>query len=73
MRFVASLIGVILSILLIVYRDPVKRFTGNIDWAEQHLGAGGTYTLFLIVGVLGFLFSLTAMTGGFGLFFGDAF
>lgn len=79
MQIIGGLIGVILSILLIIYRVPVKHFLGDIGWAEQYLGAGGTYTALLLAGIFGFFLSLMVMTGtldvilgGFGgKFFGS--
>lgn len=63
MQIIGGLIGVILSILLIIYRVPVKHFLGDIDWAEQYLGPGGTYTALLLAGIFGFFISLMVMTG----------
>jgi hypothetical protein len=63
MQIIGGLIGAILSILLIIYRVPVKHFIGNIAWAEAHLGPGGTFTLLLLVGIFGFFLSLMVMTG----------
>lgn len=70
MRIFLGLIGVILSLLLIIYRVPVKHFIGNIAWAEAHLGSGGTFTLLLLFGVFGFFASLMIMTGTVDLLFG---
>jgi len=47
---------------LLVYTEPVKRFTGPIDFAEKYFGAGGTYTFFKLVGlglIIGALFWVT--------------
>lgn len=70
MKIVLGLLGCVLSIVLVVYRAPVKHFIGNIEWAEQHFGAGGTYTLILILAFGIFIFSLMYMTGTFGFLFG---
>jgi len=70
MNILLGLIGCALSILLVVYRGPVKHFIGQIEWAEQHFGPGGTYTLLLIIAFGIFVFSLMYMTGTFGLVFG---
>jgi len=72
MRFFLGLIGVILSILLVAYRVPVRNFVGQIKWAEDRFGSGGTYTLMVLVGIFGFFFSLTYMVGGFDVIFGDS-
>jgi len=71
MRIVLGMIGVILSILLVVYRVPVRNFIGQIQWAEDRFGSGGTFTLLLLVGIFGFFFSLTYMTNGFDAIFGN--
>ena len=72
MRIFLGLIGVVLSILLIIYRGKVIHFMGPVAWAERHLGGGGTYTLFVLIGILGFIFSLMYMTDSFSLIFGGA-
>jgi len=70
MQIIGGLIGAILSILLIIYRVPVKHFIGNINWAEKHLGSGGTYTLLALIGFFGFFLSLMIMTGTLDLLLG---
>jgi len=71
MRIFLGLIGCVLSILLMIYRGPVVGFMGHIDWAERKFGAGGTYTLLVLAGVFGFIFSLMYMTNSFDLIFGN--
>jgi hypothetical protein len=73
MNITLGIIGLVLSLLLIIYRAQVKSFTGAIVWAERTFGMGGTYTFFLIVGVLGILFSLMLMTGTFDILFQGVF
>jgi hypothetical protein len=70
MRIVLGLIGCVLSIALIVYRFPIKRFIGDIAFAEKYLGPGGTYGLLVIAGIVGFFFSLMYMTNSFDVIFG---
>jgi len=71
MRIILGLIGLVLSILLIVYRTPIKHFIGNIGWAERRLGPGGTYTVLLLFALFVFIFSLMYMTDSFSLIFGN--
>jgi hypothetical protein len=79
MEILFGLIGMILSILVLIYRVPIRGFMGQIGWAEHYFGPGGTYTALLLVGVGGFFFSLIIMTGTldwliggfFGRFFGS--
>lgn len=70
MRIILGLLGVVLSIVLVVYRERVVHFIGYINWAEEHLGSGGTYSLMVIIALLGFFFSLMYMTNSFDLIFG---
>lgn len=51
MRFLVGLIGIPLGFAMVVYRERVKRFTGDIAWAEKHFGHGGSYTAILIIGL----------------------
>jgi len=79
MQIVIGLIGVVLSILILIYRVPIRGAMGTFGWAEQYFGPGGTYTALMIFGVAGFFISLIIMTGtmdflvgGFiGQFFGS--
>lgn len=71
MRIVLGLIGCVLSIVLVVYRVPIKHFIGNIGWAERKLGPGGTYTVLLLFALLGFIFSLMYMTDSFDVILGS--
>ena len=70
MRIIIGLIGAILSFLLVIYRERIVRFTGFIQWAESHLGGGGTYTLMILIGVVMFFVSLMYMTNSFDLILG---
>jgi len=70
MQIIGGLVGAILSILIIIYRVPIKHFIGNIAWAEEHLGSGGTFTLLLLFGLFGFFLSLMIMTGTLDLLLG---
>ncbi len=70
MQIIGGLIGAILSLLLIIYRERVYRFTGAMGWAESYLGPGGTFTAFLLMGLIGFFASLMVMTGTFDFLLG---
>lgn len=72
MRIILGIIGIILSFLLIVYRDSIHHFTGSIEWAERKLGPGGTYSLMVVMAIIFFFLSLMYMTNSFDLVFGNA-
>lgn len=52
MRYLVGIIGFPLGILMVVYREPIKRFTGDMGFAEKWFGSGGTYTAILILGIV---------------------
>ena len=80
MNIVFGLIGMILSLLILIYRVQIRGFMGQVSWAEHYFGPGGTYTALLLVGIGGFFVSLIIMTGTLdwllgtfvGKFFGSA-
>ena len=53
----------VLGFLIIVFRPRIKDLTGDIGFAEQYLGAGGTWTFFIILGVALFIGGLMWATG----------
>ncbi|MBI5411979.1 hypothetical protein HZA43_02260 [Candidatus Peregrinibacteria bacterium] len=66
MEIIIGIIGILFSFFIVVYRIPIRRFMGQIDWAERRLGPGGTYTALLLFGLGLFLASLMIMTGTLG-------
>jgi len=57
-RIFVGLLGFPLGIVIMIYRYHLKQFTGEIAFAEHYLGSGGTYNLFIIIGMAVSLFSL---------------
>jgi hypothetical protein len=51
------------GLALIYYRERVQRFTGNIAFAEKYLGTGGTFRLYLLLGIGATIFSILYITG----------
>ncbi len=62
-KILVALIGFPLSFIFIIYRTKIKDFTGSIGFAETYFGAGGTYTLYLLIGIGIFITSLLIVTG----------
>ncbi len=50
-RVLAFILGVPLGFLIMIYRYKLKQLTGDVAWAEQYLGSGGTYNLFILIGL----------------------
>ena len=77
MKYFVGIIGFPLGLAIVVYRERVKRFTGDFAFAERWFGIGGTYTAILIFGLLISLGSLMYMFGTLQLlvskFFGPFF
>lgn len=62
-RFFVGIIGIPLAFLILYYRRPLKEFIGDIAFAEQYLGVGGTNTFIIILGFLTFILSLMYALG----------
>lgn len=63
MRYFIGLVGFPLGIVIVVYRERIKRFTGNLGFAERWFGIGGTYTFYLIVGLVVSVLSVMYASG----------
>jgi hypothetical protein len=72
-RILAGVLGLPIGVLIIFYRFQLKQFTGDMDFAEKYLGAGGTYTFFIILGALVFILSLMYALGTLQDFIGGTF
>ncbi len=63
MRYILGILGFIAGLLLVVYREPAKRFIGDISWFETHFGPGGTYTGLMLIGLATSILSVLFITG----------
>jgi hypothetical protein len=63
MTFLTGFLISIAGVLLIVFREKVQRFTGDIGFAEQYLGSGGTFTFLFLLGIAVFIMGLLWSTG----------
>ncbi len=70
MKLVIFLIGFPIALLLIIFRQKIVNFTGKLEWAEQKLGAGGTYTLIIIFAFLIWIGCMMYALGSFDQLFG---
>lgn len=73
MQYFVGLIGFPLGVAIIIYRERIKRFTGDAAFAEKWFGSGGTYTAILILGILVSIGSLMYMFGSLQLLLGKLF
>ena len=63
MRFILFPIWFLLGLALVKYREAVQRFTGDIAFAEKWLGIGGTFRLYLLLGIAIMIASILYVTG----------
>lgn len=63
MRYILGILGFIAGLLLVIYREPAKRFIGDIAWFESKFGPGGTYTGLMIIGLATSILSVLFITG----------
>lgn len=63
MQYLQGIIGMVIGLLILIYRPKIKDFTGDIGFAEKWLGSGGTWTFFIILGVGIFVLGLMWATG----------
>jgi hypothetical protein len=72
-RIFVFLLGVPLGFIIMIYRSQLKQITGEIGFAEQYLGSGGTYTFYILLGIGIVFLSVSYAFGAFQDFFGSTF
>ena len=70
MKIFLGLMGILLSYVMVRYREQVVNWVGKIGWAERYLGMGGTYNAMILFAIGLFLFSILYMTGNIDFIFG---
>ncbi len=56
------LVCVFIAILILMYTEPIVRTVGKMDWAENRLGMGGTYTVWKLIAIALIVGSLVFLT-----------
>lgn len=51
-KTIVIVLGIVIGYSILVYTEPLVRMIGKSNWAENHLGAGGTYTMWKIIGFI---------------------
>jgi hypothetical protein len=72
-RILAFIIGCPVAFLILYFRRAIREFIGNVSFAEKYLGAGGTNTFVVLVGILTFILSLMYGFGTLQSFLGGTF
>jgi hypothetical protein len=63
-KIIVFFIFTIIGILILKYTEPIVRVVGKMQWAENRLGMGGTYTVWKLIGVVVIIGSLIYLTSG---------
>ncbi|RJO60514.1 hypothetical protein C4544_04900 [candidate division WS5 bacterium] len=68
LRFIISTIGILVGLLLIVKSYAVVHKIGRNNWAEEHLGGGGSYSLVKLIGMILIVISVLLILGVIKIF-----
>ena len=63
MRIILGLLGAVLGALMAIKSESLYQNFGSVQWAEEHLGTGGSHTFYKLLGIVIVLISFLAMTG----------
>jgi len=62
-KFLALIASVWLCVMIIRYRERIVRFVGKSEMAERYLGAGGTYTMWILIAIIVVIFAVVWLVG----------
>ena len=51
------------GVIMVKYREKFARTFGKNDLAEKYLGAGGTYNMWVIIGIIAIFIGATILVG----------
>lgn len=66
MKYVFGILIIALGTLLVIKTEWFVNNFGRSDWAEEHMGSGGSHLFYKLVGIAGIFLSLMGMTGLLG-------
>lgn len=72
-RILVFLFGVPVGFLIMIYRAKLRDVTGDLPFAEQYLGSGGTYTFYILLGIAVVFVCVSYAFGAFQDFFTGTF
>ena len=68
LRILLGLVGVFVGFVFLIKSYKIVQTVGTNNWAEQHLGGGGSYMLVKLIGMLVILFAVLSIFGIIKLF-----
>lgn len=66
MHIFLSLMGIVVALALLKYREPMGNMIGEAEWMQK---VGGVYNVIIIISLLIFFWSLAELTGTTDMFF----
>ncbi|PIR78359.1 MAG: hypothetical protein COU28_02040 [Candidatus Magasanikbacteria bacterium CG10_big_fil_rev_8_21_14_0_10_36_16] len=66
MNYVWGILIIALGAVMVIKTDWFVENFGHSEWAEEHLGGGGTRLMYKILGIVAIILSLMGMTGLLG-------
>jgi len=69
-KLLVFILGFPIALVVMIYRQKIVAFTGKLEWAEQRLGPGGTYTLLIIFALVIWVGCMMYALGSFDQLFG---
>lgn len=62
-RLILFIIFFVLGVLIVKYREKIVRIIGKNDLAEKYLGMGGTYNMWVIIGIISMFIGAMILLG----------
>jgi len=63
LRFIIGILVICAGLILLIRSYKIVQKIGYNDWAEEHLGGGGTYTLVKLIGITLIFISILLILG----------
>lgn len=77
MVYIFGILGMALGAGMVIKTEAIVSNFGRSAWAEEHIGGGGSYLFYKLIGIALIVISLMMMTGMLGeillAFFGPLF
>lgn len=73
MKYFIGIAAIAVGVVMVIKTAWFVENFGRSEWAEQHLGGGGTYTFYKLLGITIIFISMMGMTGFLGSFIINTF
>lgn len=66
MKYIIGILAIALGAIMVIKTPWFVENFGRNEWAEQHLGSGGSHLMYKLLGIVFIIVSLMGMTGLLG-------